>query len=37
VPDVAAVLLVTVVLALGSSLWVAQRVARLSPLEALRR
>lgn len=37
VPDVAAVLLVTLVLALGSSLWVAQRVAKLSPVEALRR
>jgi len=36
-PDVAAVLAVTVVLALGSALWVAQRVARLSPVEALRR
>ena len=37
VPDVAAVLAVTVVLALGSALWVAQRVAKLSPVEALRR
>jgi lipoprotein-releasing system permease protein len=36
-PDVAAVLAVTVALALGSALWVAQRVARLSPVEALRR
>jgi lipoprotein-releasing system permease protein len=36
-PDVAAVLLVTLVLALGSALWVAQRVAKLSPVEALRR
>jgi lipoprotein-releasing system permease protein len=36
-PDVAAVLLVTLVLALGSSLWVAQRVARLRPVEAMRR
>ena len=34
--DVAAVLAVTVVLALGSSLWVAQRVGKLQP-EAMRR
>jgi lipoprotein-releasing system permease protein len=36
-PDIAAVLAVTVVLALGSALWVAQRVAKLSPIEAMRR
>ena len=36
-PDVAAVLAVTVVLALVSALWVAQRVAKLSPVEAMRR
>ena len=36
-PDVAAVLAVTVALALASALWVAQRVARLSPVEAMRR
>jgi lipoprotein-releasing system permease protein len=35
--DVAAVLAVTVVLALGSSLWVAQRLDRLQPVEAMRR
>ncbi len=35
--DVAAVLLVTLALSLGSALWVAQRVAKLSPVEALRR
>ncbi|HEV8239488.1 MAG TPA: FtsX-like permease family protein [Thermoanaerobaculia bacterium] len=36
-PDVAAVLAVTLTLALASALWVAQRVARLSPVEAMRR
>jgi lipoprotein-releasing system permease protein len=36
-PDVAAVLGVTLVLALASALWVAQRVAKLSPVEAMRR
>jgi lipoprotein-releasing system permease protein len=36
-PDVAAVLAVTVVLAIVSALWVAQRVAKLSPVEAMRR
>jgi len=36
-PDVAAVLAVTIVLALASALWVAQRVAKLSPVEAMRR
>ena len=35
--DVAAVLAVTLVLALGSSLWVAQRLDRLQPVEAMRR
>ena len=35
--DVAAVLAVTLVLALGSSLWVAQRLDRLHPVEAMRR
>ena len=37
VGDVAAVLAVTVVLALGSSLFVAQRIDRLHPVEAMRR
>ena len=37
VADVAAVLAVTVVLALGSSLFVAQRIDRLQPVEAMRR
>jgi lipoprotein-releasing system permease protein len=36
-PDVAAVLAVAVVLAIVSALWVAQRVAKLSPVEAMRR
>ena len=36
-PDVAAVLAGTVALALVSALWVAQRVAKLSPVEAMRR
>ena len=35
--DVAAVLAVTLALALASALWVAQRVAKLSPVEAMRR
>jgi lipoprotein-releasing system permease protein len=35
--DVAAVLAVTLVLALGSSSWVAQRLDKLSPVEAMRR
>jgi len=35
--DVSAVLGVTVLLALGSAAWVAQRVAKLQPVEALRR
>lgn len=35
--DVAAVLAVTLVLALGSSFWVAQRLDRLQPVEAMRR
>jgi lipoprotein-releasing system permease protein len=35
--DVSAVLAVTLALALGSALWVAQRVAKLSPIEAMRR
>jgi hypothetical protein len=34
---VAAVLAVTLALALGSSLWVAQRLDRLRPVEAMRR
>lgn len=36
-PDVAAVLAVAVVLAIVSALWVAQRVGKLSPVEAMRR
>jgi lipoprotein-releasing system permease protein len=35
--DVVAVLAVTLALALGASLWVAQRLDRLSPVEAMRR
>jgi lipoprotein-releasing system permease protein len=35
--DVAAVLAVTLVLALGSSFWVAQRLDRMQPVEAMRR
>jgi lipoprotein-releasing system permease protein len=36
-PDVTAVLAVTLALAFASALWVAQRVAKLSPVEAMRR